>query len=344
VNKVQRKAAKQQVAERLNAMLLRRPGDSLPADKVVQRIVEVYSDRHPTPAELALHCAALEEILRADLPDLTVRRGFKKSLSRDGGRASAGLMVYEPRVAERDGRTFLGAHNYTIILKPSEVWVVASIEPAITQSHLFQRIVERSSEAVESFAEVQERLSDVWIPLMWMRSRRVLSGRGFIPHQFMTPWEDGMLFGKVEKLVGLPVGSAQPLVYVLKAAEQPQRHHLPDFYSEMNSRVNAFTHTFVGPTELRPHQIALRDQLRRFVSSNRKAIEHLKLTWKVAAGSDSPFTDEIMRVFRFERPTPSQFAKALSEIESIVDSEQWRTEAAHSGHSQRRHQADAAAR
>ena len=164
-------------------------------------------------------------------------------------------------LTEQDGRTFLGAYSYTIILKPSEAWLVTSIEPAATQPHLFQRLIERSTQAVESFAEVQEKLSDVWIALMWMRSRRVLSGRGFFPHEFMTPWEDGLLFGKVEKLVGLPVGSTQPLVYVVNAGPA-QRHYLPDFYLEGDKRVNVFTHTFVGPSELRPHQIALRDMNR----------------------------------------------------------------------------------
>ena len=252
-------------------------------------------------------------------------------------------MIYEPRAAERDGRVLLGAYNYTIILKPSKAWIVSSIEPALTQSHLFQRIIERSSETIDSFAEVQARLSDIWFALLWMRSRRVLSGRGFIPHEFMTPWEHGLLFGKVEKLEGLPEGAAAPLVYVVRTGS-PERHYLPDFYAEGQNRVNVFTHTFVGPGELRPHQIVLRDQLTRFVSSNRKVIEHLKLTWKIAAESDNPFTDEIMKVFRFDRPTSTELSKALSDIEAIVDSEDWRTEAAFSARSQSRHQADAIGR
>jgi hypothetical protein len=142
----------------------------------------------------------------------------------------------------------------------------------------------------------------------------------------MTPWEDGLLFGKVEKLEGLPGGAAAPL------------------YAEGRNRVNVFTHTFVGSADLRPHQIVLRDQLTHFVSSNRKVIEHLKLTWKIAADCDDPFTQEIMKVFRFDRPTSTELSKALSEIEAIVDSEDWRTEAVFSARSQSRHQADAVAR
>ena len=65
------------VVERLRAMLLRRPGHSLPCDQVVRRIVEVYGNRHPTPVELSSRRKVLEDILRADIPDLTVRRGFR---------------------------------------------------------------------------------------------------------------------------------------------------------------------------------------------------------------------------------------------------------------------------
>jgi hypothetical protein len=107
--------------------------------------------------------------------------------------------------------------------------------------------------------------------------------------------------------------------------------------------VNVFTHSFVGPGELRPHQIVLRDQLTRFVSSNRKVIEHLKLIWKIAADSENPFTQKIMKVFRFNPPS-TELSKALSEIEVIVDSEEWRTEADFSARSQIRHQADAIGR
>jgi hypothetical protein len=324
LNNERRKAAKQHVAERLKAMLLRRPGDSLPADKVVRRIVELYGNQHPTPDELVPRRNILEDILRADIPDLTVRRGFKKSHSKDGERTSAVLMIYEPRVVKQGERTFLGAFHYTIILKPSEAWVVLSVEPAVTQSHLFQRIIERSGQAVDSFAEVQERLSDVWIALMWMRSHRILSGRGFIPHEFMTPWEDGLLFGNVEKLMGLP--DAKPLVYIVRSGPA-QRRYLPDLYLEGDNRLNAFTHTFVGPVELRSHQIVLRDRLTRFISSNGKVIEYLRSTWKIAAHADNPFTEEIMGVFRFRRPT-----------------EEWRLESAFSASSQKRYQTDAVSR
>jgi hypothetical protein len=52
-------------------------------------------------------------------------------------------------------------------------------------------------------------------------------------------------------------------------------------------------------------------QLVRIVSSNRKVIEHIKLTWKIAANSENPFTHEIMQVFRFDHPTPIELSKGF---------------------------------
>ena len=324
-------------------MLLMRPGESFVANKIVERIVEIYGNRHPTSSELVSRRNSLERVLCADIPDCTVRRGLKKSLSNGGGRTAAGLMLYEPRPVQRGERTLIGAYNYTIILKPSEAWMVTSIEPAATQAHLFQRIVERSNSKLPSLAHIQERLSDVWIPLMWMRSRRVLSGRGFIPHEFMTPWDNGLLFGKVEKIDDLPAWAANPLVYIVRAGS-PQRYSPPDFYSEADKRVNAFTHTFVGSAELRPHQIILRDRLRDFTFSHQKVIEYLKLSWMIAVGYNNPFTEEITRIFQLEPPTESRLSRALSDIESIVDSDFWREEAAFSARNQRRYQTEAVTR
>jgi hypothetical protein len=65
VEKVRAKAAKREVAERFEAILSKRPGASLVAEKVVRRVVEVYGDRRPTGAELAFRRNLLEDILRA---------------------------------------------------------------------------------------------------------------------------------------------------------------------------------------------------------------------------------------------------------------------------------------
>ena len=76
----------------------------------------------------------------------------------------------------------------------------------------------------------------------------------------------------------------------------------------------------------------------------RRVINHLKLTWKIAAGNDNPFTREIMEIFRFESPNADRLAAALSDMEEIVDSEEWRKEAAFSAASRVRYRADAVAK
>jgi hypothetical protein len=306
------------------------------------RVVEVYGDHHPLATELATRRNTLEKILRSDIPDVIVRRGFKKSLSRDMSRNAAGLMLYEPRPSKVENRTLVGAYSYTIVLKPLETWILSSIEPAMTQNHLYERVFERSNSEI-GLAEIQERLSEIWIPLLWMRSRRVLAGRGFIPHEFMTPWNNGLFFGKLEKVEKLPDGAANPMVHLV-TTKGTQHYTLPDFYAEGDKRINAFTHTFVDATKLLAHQITLRDRLAKFVVAHRRVIDHLKLTWMVAADSDNPFTRQVMDIFRFESPGTDRIRAALSDIEEIVDSDEWRREATYSARSKERHQADVVAR
>jgi hypothetical protein len=116
-----KKAAKQQVAAHLDVINFQRPSGSLLADRVLARAIEVHEvhgNRHRLPAELLSCRNALEKLLRSDIPDMTVRHGFKKSLSKDKNRNAAGLMLYEPHALKVEGRTLLGAYSYTVVLKP----------------------------------------------------------------------------------------------------------------------------------------------------------------------------------------------------------------------------------
>jgi hypothetical protein len=127
-------------------------------------------------------------------------------------------------------------------------------------------------------------------------------------------------------------------------SEGTRRYDLPDFYSKGDSRILAFTNTFVDATRLRPHQITLRDRLVKFVAAHRRVINHLKLKWMIAADDANPFTREIMEIFRFETPTADRFESALSDMENIVDSDEWRREAKFSADNRDRYQADAVVR
>jgi hypothetical protein len=111
-------AAKELVAARLDAIGLQRPVGSLVAGRVLARAVEVYGNRHPLAAELLSRRNTLEKLLRSDIPDVTVRHGCKKSLSKDKNKNAAGLMLNEPRACKVDKRTLIYAHSYTVVLKP----------------------------------------------------------------------------------------------------------------------------------------------------------------------------------------------------------------------------------
>jgi hypothetical protein len=90
-------------------------------------------------------------------------------------------------------------------------------------------------------------------------------------------------------------------------SEGTRRHDPADFYSKGDSRILAFTNTFVDATRLRPHQITPPDRLVKFVAAHRRVINHLKLKWMIAADDANPFTREIMEIFRFETPTADRF-------------------------------------
>ena len=64
----------------------------------------------------------------------------------------------------------------------------------------------------------------------------------------------------------------------------------------------------------------------------------------IGADDANPFTREIMEIFRFETPTADRFESALSDMENIVDSDEWRREAKFSADNRGRYPADAVVR
>ena len=156
-------------------------------DEVLKRVIDV-SGKMIEPNERR---GLLEEYVRSDIPDLAVIRGRKKSLSKN--RNAAGLMLYEPRVSELNGRIYVTGVSYTVILKKFEYWLIVGIDPQMTRSHLYERIQERMG-SVEKIANVSEVLSDIWTPLVRMRNLR---GGIRTPLQFFTPWNDGLFYGRV---------------------------------------------------------------------------------------------------------------------------------------------------
>lgn len=301
-----------------------RSGSALPADTILKHAVETYSEgQQPfSPRELIAKRNKLISLLGSLIPDAEIQQGQLKSLSKR--KAAAGLMIYEPRPFQAENRVIIGAYCHSLILKASEIWMITSIEPGGTQSHLFERLYERADSNAFSISAVQSNASNVWAPLLWVRNKRILQNQAFIPHDFMTPWRNGLLFGNFEKI---DLGEAAPLLAVV-STRGTEKSYLPDFYAEGKNRVWAFTSTFVGEAHLKPHQILIRDKLSAFVLAHKTAIDHFKDRWRVAAGSDNCYVDAITGVFNLAVPSKEQMDAALTALESIIDEPEWQEETA----------------
>ena len=107
------------------------------------------------------------------------------------------------------------------------------------------------------------------------------------------------------------------------------------------NRLVALTNTFVDVNKLKPHQVRLRDQLSKYIFSQRDVIDYLKLLWRIAPESVSPFTEEIFSIFNFRKPTPERMDEAMFSLEKVAESEEWHIEAEFSLRSQKRHKEDA---
>jgi len=241
-------------------------------------------------------------------------------------------MLYEPRVSELNGRFYVTGVSYTVILKKWEYWLIVGIDPQMARSHLYQRIQERMG-SLESIASVSEVLSDVWTLLARMKNRL---GGIRTPLQFFTPWNDGLFYGKVMSadVTGLnPAARAVANIWGSKDFEFPDPYATKDH----KKRLVALTHTFVDANKLKPHQVQLRDQLSKYICDQRDVIDYLKLLWRIAPESDSPFTEEIFDIFNLRKPTNERMDEAMFSLEKLAESEEWQIEAEFSVRSQKRH-------
>jgi hypothetical protein len=315
---------------------LKRPWGTLVADKVLARVIEIVG-----PTGLIERRNSLEENLRLDIPDLDIKRGIKKSLSKDvyKDKSAVGLMVYEPRISDKGATIFITGASYTIVLKQFEYWILAGIDPQLMRSHLYERIQERFGDFV-SVAELQDKLSEIWTPLVWMKIQK---GGISTPLQYFTPWNGGLFYGKVRSAD--VEANSNVIARAANAMHGSKDFEFTDEYSTKDGkkRLWATTPTFVSVDKLKHHQIILRDKLNKFVDAHRQVIDYLKLSWRIAPRS-SQFTPEILDIFKVRKPEQKQIDRALSAIEKIVECKEWQIEAEFSRQSQRRHQADAIAK
>lgn len=293
-------------------------------------------DMLPTQNNLLICRNKLEEIFIEKFPSsIVIERGRRKSVSRT--RNSVGLAFYQPRSFETDRRRVFGAYSHTFLMRAGEIVLISSIEPAATQTHLFKRLCERQGTTI-SFPRLQLQCSNIWLPLIWMRNRRMIQRRGFIPHDFFTPWNGGLFLGDLQRLEEM--SEAAPWIITVSSSGVEQKR-LRDPYLEGEKRLLAFTNTFISAEKLKPHQRELQIKLGEYIERHKAVIYYLRQLWMIAADEEFVLRLNPMDVFDFRVPSTEAREAAYKDLEAIVDGAEWQKEAEFSRESRARHKGDA---
>jgi hypothetical protein len=194
------KMAKRIVGKRYDDVIGARPPGSRPGDQILAAAVALYDDGPIKRRDLKSAIAKLESNIRRGLPDLTVIRAPRSASSQP---EHVGLMVYETRAVMENTDRIVTAENHSVVLTEARVIFISGLLPGGTRPHLFERVVERDSGRL-SMSAVLLQLSAIWPTLLWMRMKQRREGRGLPVTEVITPFANGLLFGSLEKLDGLP--------------------------------------------------------------------------------------------------------------------------------------------
>ena len=322
------KRAKRLVRDRFNEVIAARPFGSRPADKILSHAADLYRDGPIEPRALKASIARLEATIRSDLPDLVIQRAPRTASPKP---KKVGLIVYETRAIVEEGQRFITAENHSVVLTERSIVFISGLLPGGSRTHLFERVFERGGRS-RMLAEIQLQLSALWPTLLWMRTQQRLQGRGKPLAVMMTPFEDGLLFGSLQKVDALP--AAGPTVVVVRIGGQETRT-LRDFYGdEKGTRLWAMTNTFVDEALLNVDQRPLLSTLVAYVREYPDVIADNDWRWRIGLGIDDPAVHFVANTFRITTPSESRRSEALGALEEIVNSGPWQREAARSLKSQ----------
>lgn len=334
IRKSRKKAAKQAkraLQRRYEEVLSARPPNSRPADQILRAAVDLYRDGQILRRNLKAAVAELEANIRRELPDLAIIRA-PRTVSMKPHRV--GMMIFEPRAITMQDDKIVTAENHTVILEERQIIFITGLLPGGTRPHLFERVMERGSRKM-TMSEILLQLSDVWPTLLWMRSEQRRQGRGWPINVMLTPFADGLLFGSLEQIEGLPPAGPNVAIVTTNGTEKRQ---IRDFYGDTHgNRLWAMTKTYVDAALLASDQLQLRDMLRSFVSTYHDVVADNNWRWRIGLGAVDPAVDLVATTFGLTTPSDERRISALSALEAIVDSAPWRSVAADTLASQTRH-------
>jgi hypothetical protein len=279
----------------------------------------------------------LAEYLRRTMIDFEILTGEVRSLGKAGN--ANGVTIYSAKPVEDGGRMYLGAYFHALIFRQSEFWILSSIEPAMTTTHMHERILARSSEVYSNFTAAQKRLSAFW-PLLIEAGNQLKRTRGSSQPivYFAYPWADGLLLGNMQKVSEKSVGRPSFLRF---RGDTGEPRELQDAYTSGDQRLLVFVKTFVGPDQMKPGQVFLADRMNAVVDAYPDVVEYLRLRWQIAHGFENEISSEIMRVMGLPEVSRERLQQAVCEIIAIIDTDEWKREAELNKNSQERYQSNA---
>jgi hypothetical protein len=200
-------------------------------------------------------------------------------------------------------------------------------------------MLERSNLAFANFGEAQDALSTVWPALIELGQERRLRGERANNEYFLSPWGDGIMFGDFKVFEFRDIELAAPRLIALSDFRRPadtyEIRHLWDFYAQKSKRLLAIMRTFIGPSEMRPHQVRLKKVLDEFANANAGVLSYLKLKPRlgldIANYDPAPpydrYPDAFARSLGIVPPTAHQIASTVTRLDEITKSADWLHEA-----------------
>lgn len=309
----------------------------LPSD-ILEIATAAYRRGYCPDDELFQAQKRVADVIRNALPDVLILSGKGKSLSRRS-RGRASLVLLPKAVLLRQENHFVGTYAFTFGFWRKRFLFLTANEPGGVSTHLHERIVQRSGAAFSSMAEAQNSFADLWPILVEVGQRRRLAGLRAEVGDFVSPWADGLLFGDFARFDfdAETMKLAAPVLFDYDPTKRIfYRHELQDPYRNGSERLGYILRTYIGPAELKPHQVELHSNLLTFAATHRRAIEHFKNVWRIGVGSSDGAGEALAEMLGTVTPSTREIDDAVAALDRLSSSDLWLAEVARSRENRKR--------
>lgn len=315
------------VAAEIQRLMEGRPTrTSLPID-IYMVALDGYEDGPIPASSLVMKCNRIAQKIRTEITGAQVTIAHRRSLSAE--RCAAVVMVFQARLRPMGMlQTLMCGWCDVLLLRPSGVAHLSTMEPVGASQHVLERVAQRSAVDFLDVTSVQEQFSLVWPALIELGQRRRRRGQYAEITYFLSPLGSGLVMANMSKFTGLPPGSNPQVIDFNRG--QGTVYDLPDIYARGSDRLFVHIRTFIGRADMKQHQVLLYERLRSWVGRHQSVVEHLKLRARLAADVGSDGVADLMDIFGMKWPAALAIETALDELESLVLSTEWRDEIAFS--------------